>query len=547
MTTPWKEIIEFWFEGDLDLNYQEKWFPPSSNKKQEQMDHLITEQFGKYLLSAEECDIEGIEFDKWKESPESYIALIVLLDQFSRHIHRNDSVLIHENDIRAIRCTDDILEKQWHIHLSTPQIIFLLMPYRHQPTSERLEKVVSIIDERLKIESKYCSLLEKFKNTTGTRLEEIIENDKKSWKEGDNILEFEEFESDFNGIEKIPLYKSIKQFLIDHNASNYSHLAVSLSGGVDSMVLIRLIWHMRNYFGNYNVIGIHIDYGNRPESLAESNFVEEWCNRIGIKFYKRRIDEVTRGKTKRDVYEKVAREIRYKTYEIVLNEFNGNCPAVMFGHHLGDVQENIISNMMKGCSLLDLSGMSDTSIVNGVNIWRPMLNHPKSDIFSVSHKYGIPYFLDTTPNWSTRGKMRNKLMPLLEEMYGIGYLDHLSHLGSESSQLSSITSKHLFNPFWNSIKKSNCCLWFDCKNYMDQPLFFWKEVLTHVCHQFLGVGLIREKAIKEILLRRFKQFEYSNPESCFLALRQQNKTYMKDTVLVIFTSDMFPKNSYFLL
>jgi hypothetical protein len=37
----------------------------------------------------------------------------------------------------------------------------------------------------------------------------------------------------------------------------------------------------------------------------------------------------------------------------------------------------------------------------------------QADIFGFAHKYGIPYFKDTTPKWSTRGKLRNQLLPLL--------------------------------------------------------------------------------------------------------------------------------------
>lgn len=310
------------------------------------------------------------------------------------------------------------------------------------------------------------------------------------------------------------------------------------------MVLAKLIWHMREDFGGFDMTAIHIDYGNRPESAAEADFVEDWCQRLGIHFYKRRIDEVTRGITKRDVYEKVSREIRYGTYAEVLKTL-GNSPAVMFGHHRGDVQENIISNIMKGCSLLDLSGMGAVGIVNGVKIWRPMLTHDKSDIFDVSHKYGIPYFLDTTPKWSTRGKMRNILMPLLEDMYGTGYLDHLSHLAHDSEQLNSMTTSHLLQPFWDSVHRTPLGVWFDCAPYMNQPVFFWKEALTHVCHAFLGIGLIREKAIKEILLRRFKQYEYSKPSPCFLALRKENRTFMHGTNLIIFCKDMFPSKPHF--
>ena len=80
------------------------------------------------------------------------------------------------------------------------------------------------------------------------------------------------------------------------------------------------------------------------------------------------------------------------------------CPGgIIFGHHKGDVQENVISNVMRGISPLALSGMSETTKANGVVIWRPLLGHEKSEIFDFAHRYGVPYFKDTTPSWSTRG------------------------------------------------------------------------------------------------------------------------------------------------
>ena len=40
----------------------------------------------------------------------------------------------------------------------------------------------------------------------------------------------------------------------------------------------------------------------------------------------------------------------------------------------------------------------------------------------------MPYFKDTTPTWSTRGKLRRQLIPLLIDMYGNGCLRNLSNL-----------------------------------------------------------------------------------------------------------------------
>lgn len=40
---------------------------------------------------------------------------------------------------------------------------------------------------------------------------------------------------------------------------------------------------------------------------------------------------------------------------------------------LGDLRENVISNVHKGCGPLDLSGMTAVSKNDGVNLFRPLL------------------------------------------------------------------------------------------------------------------------------------------------------------------------------
>ena len=65
--------------------------------------------------------------------------------------------------------------------------------------------------------------------------------------------------------------------------------------------------------------------------------------------------------TAREEYEKIAREIRFDAYKTALRGRGdaagaGACPAVMFGHHEGDVEENVLTNLIKGCSILELAG-----------------------------------------------------------------------------------------------------------------------------------------------------------------------------------------------
>lgn len=102
------------------------------------------------------------------------------------------------------------------------------------------------------------------------------------------------------------------------------------------------------------ILGIHIDYANRDESGREAAFVQEWCEQHNIECHTRAINEVTRGITDRSQYEKVARDIRYGFYQSVGVTVAESEPSqarhlagVIFGHHQGDLEENVISNVMR--------------------------------------------------------------------------------------------------------------------------------------------------------------------------------------------------------
>lgn len=62
-------------------------------------------------------------------------------------------------------------------------------------------------------------------------------------------------------------------------------------------------------------------------------------------------------------------------------------------------------------------------------------------------RYGVPYFKDTTPSWSTRGKLRQQLVPLLTDMYGDGFLRSLTNLAKESDDYQDLVENNIFKPF----------------------------------------------------------------------------------------------------
>ncbi|KAG3111211.1 hypothetical protein PI124_g9696 [Phytophthora idaei] len=558
MTHEAQEVLRFWFDGDQAETHRCKWFPSDGSDRQKATDVEIAARFGSLLARA-----EGGELESWRDdSPDTCVALILVLDQFARHVYRDLSVGTNgeqrkRNDAHALAIVEQsLLPKRWHELLSVPRFVFALMPLRHSPTPERLNDVLAAVEARRKLQEQHGDLLEKFRRTTTGRLQHLRGGGPKTETTGisdDDILERAFMGTDESDMPRNRLYRVMDEYLTQMKASEYSHMAVSLSGGVDSMVVAYLMHKLKEKHGGFTIVAVHLDYGNRLESGAECDYVQRWCERFGIVFHVRRIDEVKRATTRRDDYEKISREIRYSTYAEVMERYN--IPGMCFGHHRGDVQENIISNMMKGLSLLNLNGMQASSIVNGVRIWRPLLDFAKDVILEFAHRYGVPYFKDTTPKWSTRGKLRNHLVPLLRDMYGDGFLNNLSALGAESTQCAELVDSQVLAPIMKSVGQSEVAVWVDCGLLTDQPFFVWKEVFRHICHSIMGNSMVREKPLHE-LIQKLERLEtgpvgkakHKNKDAevgSWVTLKKGNRSFLtKDKQLIIFRDQFFPRKAY---
>jgi hypothetical protein len=137
---------------------------------------------------------------------------------------------------------------------------------------------------------------------------------------------------------------------------------------------------------------------------------------------------------------------------------------------------------------------------NGVTIYRPLLSLEKTDVYDYSHKYGVPYFKDTTPHWSTRGKLRNKLIPLLGELYGEGCLSNLATLAQESDEVRELFNETALKPFMEKVVYYPMGIIFSTKEFANQGTFYWKFVLRHLLHS-VGLGMFSDKSTESFLKR----------------------------------------------
>jgi uncharacterized protein (DUF924 family) len=130
------------------------------------------------------------ELSTWKNFPKSFLALIIVLDQFSRHIYRTiDIERKQKNDKLALQYCEEFLSKGWLACLSVEEALFLIMPLRHSPSIPRLNRALFIAKSLKTLTESRNNLIQKFCKVTQRKLYEL---------EGrlgnpEDILEFHEF------------------------------------------------------------------------------------------------------------------------------------------------------------------------------------------------------------------------------------------------------------------------------------------------------------------------------------------------------------------
>ena len=161
---------------------------------------------------------------------------------------------------------------------------------------------------------------------------------------------------------------------------------VSLSGGVDSMVLVSILKYL-----NFDVIAIHINYNNRFESYHEQLFLQKWCGINQIKLYVKEIKHIDReSSSNRSLYEEETTKIRFDFYKYVLDK--ENCESILLGHHKDDIVENIFTNVCRGRNILDLKVIQECNVINNVKIGRPLIKFEKKKFIILQSKIAYHIF-----------------------------------------------------------------------------------------------------------------------------------------------------------
>lgn len=522
-------ILNFWFPNKLFNSF---WF-------KDIMDQKIKDKFGNFLQTISSCDAKTLinVIESSDDEMNCMMSIVITLDQFTRNIYRHND--FKRNDYLCIELVKYFYNKKTHLQLPINKRIFFLLPFRHQ----RSTPLFKLVLEEIKNMKECCTLktdmeiINKFERATymnyykNTDAIEHYNNDSKKYDYkhvNHNITP-----SIVNEYKGIPMFnKEIESTKIFRELTSYvrnnklKRLCISLSGGVDSMVICHILKHMLDRKIIEHVCAVHIDYGNRKVSKQEADMVKHFCMFLNIPLLSRRIDCIRRcNKNLKSIYEEATKLIRFGAYKYAIELYGSEC--VLLGHHRGDLVENTLMSFIRGKGILELDTMKEYNIIDSVPIGRPLLNIDKLIIFQYAHIYLVPYLNDTTLN-CLRGVVRKQIIPSLKQK--IPSLEkNILYMGNQSTMYKTTVHKLLIEPVINSVINNKYGFTLKtCYRYKHFPLILWSNILSSIFHN-KGVRMISNKNVNT-----FKGWFDSNKKNLFTLSNGYICLYDDDTKNIIF-------------
>ena len=129
------KILNFWF---VETSSEQKF------KKDLKFDQVIKDKFLSYYELASQNKL-----DDWQSTDRGCLALIILLDQFSRNLFRENSKAF-EQDEKSRSILHKIIENNFLVTMNESERLFALLPFIHSENISDHEKAYVLMEKYLK-------------------------------------------------------------------------------------------------------------------------------------------------------------------------------------------------------------------------------------------------------------------------------------------------------------------------------------------------------------------------------------------------------------
>jgi len=164
------------------------------------------------------------------------------------------------------------------------------------------------------------------------------------------------------------------------------HIALAVSGGSDSMALLRLAGQWAKNSMKLSVLTV--DHGLRPEAAAEAQQVAEWCAALSLDHHILRWEGV---KPKTGLQAK-ARAARYSLMSSWCSSHGVN--YLLTAHTMDDQAETVLMRQARTNTVESLAGIWESANWNGVKLLRPLLGQSREELRAYLKSLGQPWIDD---------------------------------------------------------------------------------------------------------------------------------------------------------
>ncbi|WP_323596185.1 tRNA lysidine(34) synthetase TilS [Aliarcobacter butzleri] len=171
---------------------------------------------------------------------------------------------------------------------------------------------------------------------------------------------------------------------LNFSAIKESKNLLAFSAGVDSSALFFLLLKQNIPFD----IAI-VNYNVRVQSKDEVNYAKELALKYNKQIY---IKDIKLESTSN--FEKMARDIRYKFFEEVIDE--NSYETLITAHQLNDKLEWFLMQLTKGAGLVELIGFNEFQQKENYKVYKPLLEITKEELENFLKQENIKYFIDNS-------------------------------------------------------------------------------------------------------------------------------------------------------
>jgi tRNA(Ile)-lysidine synthase len=226
-------------------------------------------------------------------------------------------------------------------------------------------------------------------------------------------------------------------------------VGVAVSGGIDSVALLRLLMELGQELGIVLSI-VHFNHKLREaESDADQEFVAKLACEYGLEFLSESGDVERQAAEEHSGVEAAARELRYGFFRRLLNGSAESAappqstspPAILLdkivtGHTLDDQAETVLMRLIRGTGLRGLGGIHLRIVVEHEDgeghgeIVRPLLGIRRRELEQYLAELKQPWREDATNADSkfTRNRVRKLLLPVLEREFNPAVMESFAEL-----------------------------------------------------------------------------------------------------------------------